>query len=39
VATGVSGGILRDVILNDVPMVLRDGKPYALAALPAAVCT
>ncbi len=32
VITGVCGGILRDVILNEVPMVLRDGKPYALAA-------
>ncbi|MFN3565201.1 MAG: trimeric intracellular cation channel family protein [Burkholderiaceae bacterium] len=32
VITGVAGGILRDVILNEVPMVLRDGKPYALAA-------
>jgi uncharacterized membrane protein YeiH len=25
--------VLRDVILNEVPMVLRDGRPYALAAL------
>jgi len=33
VITGVFGGVLRDVILNEVPMVLRDGKPYALAAL------
>jgi uncharacterized membrane protein YeiH len=32
VVTGVFGGVLRDVILNEVPMVLRDGKPYALAA-------
>ncbi len=32
VITGVFGGVLRDVILNEVPMVLRDGKPYALAA-------
>lgn len=32
VVTGVVGGVLRDVILNEVPMVLRDGKPYALAA-------
>lgn len=32
VVTGVCGGILRDVILNEVPMVLRDGQPYALAA-------
>jgi len=33
VITGVFGGVLRDVILNEVPMVLRDGRPYALAAL------
>jgi len=33
VVTGVFGGVLRDVILNEVPMVLRDGRPYALAAL------
>lgn len=33
VITGVFGGILRDVILNEVPLVLRDGRPYALAAL------
>jgi uncharacterized membrane protein YeiH len=32
VITGVFGGVLRDVILNEVPMVLRDGRPYALAA-------
>jgi uncharacterized membrane protein YeiH len=32
VVTGVVGGILRDVILNELPVVLRDGRPYALAA-------
>ena len=32
VVTGVCGAILRDVILNEVPLVLRDGRPYALAA-------
>jgi uncharacterized membrane protein YeiH len=32
VITGVFGGVLRDVILNEVPIVLRDGQPYALAA-------
>ena len=32
VVTGVFGGVLRDVILNEVPMVLRDGRPYATAA-------
>jgi uncharacterized membrane protein YeiH len=33
VVTGVFGGVIRDIILNEVPMVLRDGKPYALASL------
>jgi uncharacterized membrane protein YeiH len=33
VITGAFGGVMRDVILNEVPMVLRDGRPYALAAL------
>lgn len=37
VVTGVFGGVLRDVILNELPMVLRDGKPYALAALAACI--
>lgn len=32
VVTGVFGGVLRDVILNEVPIVLRDGRPYATAA-------
>jgi uncharacterized membrane protein YeiH len=32
VMTGAFGGVLRDVILNEVPLVLRDGRPYALAA-------
>jgi len=32
VVTGVFGGVLRDVVLNDVPMVLRDGRPYAIVA-------
>ena len=32
VIAGICGGVLRDVILNDVPMVLRDRRPYALAA-------
>jgi uncharacterized membrane protein YeiH len=32
VVTGVFGGVMRDVLLNEVPMVLRDRKPYALAA-------
>ena len=32
VVTGVFGGLLRDVLLNEVPLVLRDGRPYAIAA-------
>lgn len=32
VVTGVFGGVLRDVLLNEVPLVLRDGRPYAIAA-------
>jgi len=33
VITGIFGGVLRDVICNEVPMVLRDGRPYAICAL------
>jgi uncharacterized membrane protein YeiH len=32
VITGVFGGILRDIVCNEVPMVLRDGRPYAICA-------
>jgi uncharacterized membrane protein YeiH len=32
VVTGAFGGVLRDILLNEVPMVLRDGRPYAIAA-------
>lgn len=32
VCTGVMGGILRDVLLNKIPMVLSDRQPYASAA-------
>jgi len=32
VITGIFGGVLRDIVCNQVPMVLRDGKPYALCA-------
>ncbi|NEX61561.1 trimeric intracellular cation channel family protein [Noviherbaspirillum galbum] len=32
VITGVFGGILRDIVCNEVPMVLRDGKPYAICS-------
>ena len=30
VITGCFGGVLRDIICNEVPMILRDGKPYAI---------
>jgi uncharacterized membrane protein YeiH len=33
VVTGVFGGILRDVLCNDVPLILRDSRPYATCAL------
>ncbi len=32
VVTGIFGGVLRDIICNEVPMVFRDGKPYAICA-------
>lgn len=32
VATGISGGIIRDVLLRRVPAALSDRKPYGLAA-------
>lgn len=32
VCTGVMGGLLRDVMLNRVPMVLSNNQPYASAA-------
>ena len=32
VITGTFGGVLRDIVCNQVPMVLRDGKPYALCS-------
>jgi uncharacterized membrane protein YeiH len=32
VLTGIFGGVLRDVICNEVPLILRDGKPYAICA-------
>ncbi|PLZ01554.1 hypothetical protein CY652_15700 [Burkholderia sp. WAC0059] len=32
VLTGVSGGVLRDVLCNDVPLILRDSHPYATCA-------
>lgn len=32
VVTAVFGGVLRDIVCNEVPMVFRDGKPYAICA-------
>jgi uncharacterized membrane protein YeiH len=33
VVTGVFGGVIRDVLCNDVPLILRDSRPYATCAL------
>ena len=33
VMTGVFGGIMRDVLCNEVPLILRDSRPYAVCAL------
>lgn len=32
VITAVFGGVLRDIICNEVPMILRDTQPYATCA-------
>ena len=32
VVTGVFGGVLRDIVCNEIPMVLRDGRPYAICS-------
>lgn len=37
VLTGVGGGLLRDVLLREIPMVLRTGELYAVTALAGAV--
>jgi len=31
--TGCAGGLLRDVLVNDVPIILRQGQIYATAAI------
>ena len=31
--TGVAGGVLRDVLTNDIPLILRKGQIYATAAI------
>jgi uncharacterized membrane protein YeiH len=33
VLTGCVGGLMRDVVCNEVPLVLKAGEPYATAAL------
>lgn len=37
VITGVGGGVLRDVLLREIPLVLRTGELYAVTALAGAV--
>jgi uncharacterized membrane protein YeiH len=32
VITGVFGGVLRDVLCNEVPQAFSDHRPYALCA-------
>jgi uncharacterized membrane protein YeiH len=32
VTTGVFGGVIRDVLCNEVPLILRDSRPYATCA-------
>jgi uncharacterized membrane protein YeiH len=31
--TGVAGGVLRDVLTNEIPLILRKGQIYATAAI------
>jgi uncharacterized membrane protein YeiH len=31
--TGVAGGVVRDILCNEIPLVLREGRLYATAAL------
>ncbi len=33
VATGTFGGLMRDVVANEVPLILKQGQLYATAAL------
>jgi uncharacterized membrane protein YeiH len=32
VLTGVFGGVIRDVVCNEVPLILKDSRPYATCA-------
>jgi uncharacterized membrane protein YeiH len=32
VVTGVFGGVLRDIVCNEIPAVLKDHRPYAVCA-------
>jgi len=32
VITAVCGGLLRDILCNEIPMILRDSRPYATCA-------
>lgn len=38
VATGCLGGLMRDVVANEVPLVLKQGELYASAAFTGALC-
>lgn len=33
VATGCAGGLMRDVVANELPLVLKQGEPYVTCAL------
>ena len=39
VATGCLGGLMRDVVVGEVPLVLKQGELYATAALAGSVAT
>ena len=32
VVTAVCGGVLRDIVVNEIPRALKDGQPYAVCA-------
>lgn len=38
VVTGIFGGVLRDMVCNEIPTTLRDHRPYAVCAF-AGACT